>query len=325
MRWDRRSPGFMEVWYATVLHRATGCGLWLRYTVTAPNDQPAVCELWGFVFDPDRKRNFAAKNRYPIDRLGAPNGRDDGALVRIDEAWLSETHLEGRVAAADRELHWSLDFDPADRCFHHLPGVIRRRGERAVSTVCSPNLSVPFRGSVTVDDETLIFDDEPGCQSHRWGRRHPYTWAWAHCSSFEGSDAVFEGVAAKAPVGPLRPTTTFLYLRYRGTDLEFNELRWALLAKSRYTLPTWAFTARTADWKIVGAARASMSDFVQVSYSDPDGAARYCANSEIGDLAIEVYRKSGNRWVHDGSLTARGTAHLEFGGQQPFEELPVAF
>jgi len=116
-----------------------------------------------------------------------------------------------------------------------------------------------------------------------------------------------------------------LYLNYRGIDLGFNELRWALLAKSRYTLPTWAFTARTDDWKIVGAARAAIDDFVQVAYMDPDGSPRYCANSEIGDLAIEIYRRSGNRWVHDGALTARGTTHLEVGARQSFEELPVAF
>ena len=325
MRWDRRSTGFMEVWYATAIHRDSGCGVWLRYTLTAPEAGDPFCELWGFVFDPDGKRNFANKKRFPIDRLGAPNGRDDGALVRIGDAWLSETHLEGSLENDRRSLEWSIDIEPADRCFHHLPPQMRRRAERSVSTVCSPNLSVPFVGSVVLDGEALSFDGEHGCQSHRWGKKHSLTWAWAHCSDFEQGDAVLEGVAAKAPLGPIRPTTTFLYLRYKENDLEFNELRWALTAKSRYALPTWAFTARTEDWKIVGAVRGSIGDFVQVAYMDPDGSPRYCANSEIGDAAIEVYRRSANRWIHDGSLTSRGKAHLEFGAQRPFDELPVAF
>lgn len=325
MRWDRQRPGFMEVWYATAIHRATGCGVWFRYTLTAPTSGPPFCELWGFVFDPDRKRNFAAKERFPIERLGAPNGRDDGALARIGDAWISETHLEGEVSAGDRRLAWSLDIEPAERCFQHLPPRLRRRAEGTASTLCSPNLSVPFSGSVTVDGEVLSFDAEPGCQTHRWGRRHPLTWAWVHCAEFEYGDAILEGVAAKTPLGPLKPTTTFLYLNHKGRDIEFNDLRWALLAKSRYALPTWAFTARTDAWKLVGAARASIDDFVQVSYEDPDGSARYCANSEIGDLALEVYRRSSTGWIHDASLTARGTAHLEFGSELPFEELPVAF
>ena len=315
----------MEVWYATVLHRSSGYGVWFRYTITAPLEGAPFCELWGFVFDSDHKRSFAAKERFTIDQLGSANGRDDGALVRIADAWLSESHLEGRLTSEDRTLEWSLDLQPADRCFHHLPSQLRRRAEKKVSTVCSPNLAVPFSGTVRIDDEVLEFEDEPGCQSHRWGKKHSLTWAWTHCSEFEGVDAVLEGVAAKAPLGPVRPTTTFLYLRYKDLDLEFNELRWALLAKSRYTLPTWAFTARTDKWKIVGAARASIEDFVQVAYMDPDRSPRYCANSEIADLAVEVYRRSENNWIHDASLIAKGTAHLEFGSQQRFEELPVAF
>lgn len=26
MRWDRRAPGFIEVWYATITHARTGAG-----------------------------------------------------------------------------------------------------------------------------------------------------------------------------------------------------------------------------------------------------------------------------------------------------------
>lgn len=325
MHWDRTARGFMEVWYATAIHRASRTGVWLRYTLISPIASDPYCELWGFLFDPDRKLNFASKKRYPIDSLGSANGRDDGALVRIGAAWLSETHLEGAVDDGERELSWSLDLDPADRCFQHLPARLRNRAERKVSTVCSPNLSTGFYGTVECDGQVFTFEGDPGCQSHRWGRKHSISWAWAHCSEFEQGAAVLEGVAAKAPLGPLRPTLTFLYLQYRGMDLEFNDLRWAVVARSRYALPTWAFTARTEGWKMVGAARASIDDLVQVRYEDPDGLPRYCANSEIGDMAVEVYRRSDRGWVHDGSLTARGTAHVEFGSQQPFEELPVSF
>lgn len=326
MRWDRSARGFMEVWYATLNHRPSGRGVWLRYTLTSPLRGAAYCELWGFMFDPDGKANFASKQRFPIDRLGGADGRDDGALVRIGDAWLSEDHLEGRLERDGVELEWSLDHEVADRCFQHIPERLRQRVERRVSTVCSPNLSVPFFGSVRLGSEELTFDGEPGCQSHRWGRKHSGTWTWAHCSAFEdGVDAVFEGVAAQASIGPLpAPTTTFLYLRYDGQDLEFNELRWALRARSRYEMPTWAFTSRNEEWKIAGAARATIDRLVQVEYADPDGSPRYCANSEIADLAIEIYRKDGGLWRHQGSLTALRTAHLEFGRRDPFPELSLA-
>jgi tocopherol cyclase-like protein len=328
MRWDRRSTGFMEVWYATFNHPPSGSGIWLRYTLTSPRPQvgPAYCELWGCVFGLDGVPSFTGKTRYPIDRLGAPNGRDDGALVRIGDAWLSENHLEGELTHEGRSLAWSLDFEPADRCFQHLPASIRRRAEKRVSTVCSPNLSVPFSGAIKLDNELLELDGARGCQSHRWGAAHSQSWAWAHCSQFEeAGDFVFEGVAARASLGPLPvPTTTFLYLFYDGIDVELTDLKWALKAKSTYEMPMWSFTARNDEWKVAGAARVSPDRLMQLRYDDPDGSRRYCANSEIADLALEVYQREGSEWVGRGSLTAMRTAHLEFGRREPWADPPVA-
>ena len=327
MRWDRRSRAFMEVWYATVNHSASGMGVWVRYTITSPAQGEPYCELWGFIFDPAGKKSFAGKERFPIDRLGNELGRDDGALVRIGNAWLSENHLEGEVASDAGTMTWSFDIEPADMCFQHLPSVLRSRIEKRVSTVCSPNLDVPFTGTVKLGDELLEFAGERGCQSHRWGRKHSLTWTWAHCSAFaEQADALFEGLAAKANLGPVPlPTSTLVFLRYDGQDLAFNDLKWALRAKSTYELPTWAFSARNDRWKIAGAARGNPSRMFQVTYTDPDGSPRYCANSEIADLAIEVYERNGAAWKSHGSLSSLGRAHLEFGRPTPFPEVPISF
>ena len=323
MMWDGRARPFMEVWYATVTHRRLRAGLWLRYTISVPRSGDASCALWAFYFDPEGKKTFAGRDVYPSDRLGHVPGRDDGALVRIGDAWLSETHLEGRVARDGRSLTWSLDIEPADRCYQHLPPPLRQRVASRVSTVCSPNLAVPFSGTVELNGEVVRYEGEPGAQSHRWGRKHSHSWAWAHCSTWEGGDdAVFEGVTAKA--ARALPPLTFLYLRLRGEDLVFQDVRTALRARSRFELPTWAFTASNARWKLAGAARLRLPRSVQVRYADPDGGERHCANSEIADLGLEVYERSGGTWRHVGSLTAMGTAHLEFGRPQPLPELPVA-
>lgn len=328
MMWDRTARGFMEVWYSTLTDPKTGSGIWLRYTLTSPSDERSdpYCELWGFVFDPEGGASFAGKQRFTIDHLGVSNGRDDGALVRIGDAWLSETHLDGTVASQGRRLSWSLDFEPASRCFQHLPRQIRDRIAGRVSTVCSPNLAVPFSGTVTVDERDIELEQAPGSQSHRWGARHSESWTWAHCSSFDEEDAVFEGVAAQASLGPLpAPKSTFVFLRYKGEDIAFNELKWALRARSEYDLPSWSFKARTDRWKITGTASAYPDRMVQVTYHDPDGSERYCANSEVADLALQIFSKKGREWVLDGMLNATGSAHLEFGRREPFTELPVSF
>lgn len=320
MVWDRATAPFMEVWYATITHRRLRSGLWLRYTISSPRDGEPSCALWASYFDPAGTRSFAARNDFSIDLLGHVPGRDDGALVRIGDAWLSETHLEGRVESEGRSLAWSLDLEPADRCHQHLPPLLRGRAARRFSTLCSPNLSVPFSGTVHLDGEAIPYEGEPGGQTHRWGRRHSHSWAWAHCSVWDdGSDAVFEAVAAKA--APWLPALSFPYLRFGGEELRFSAFR----ARGSYELPTWTFTATSPRWRIAGAARLAPERSVQVRYSDPDGGTRHCVNSEIADLSIEVHERHDAGWSHAATLASSGGAHFELGGTEPFPEPAVAF
>lgn len=311
MVWDRRTAPFMEVWYATVTHRRLRSGLWLRYTISAPGSGDPSCALWACYFDPEGNRSFAGRNDHSIDLLGHVPGRDDGALVRIGDAWLSESHLEGRVESGGRSLGWSLDLEPADRCYHHLPAPLRHRAARRFSTLCSPNLSVPFSGTVELDGEVVAYEREPGCQTHRWGRRHSASWAWAHCSEWDdGGDAVFEAVAAKG--APWLPALTFPYLRYRGEDLVFTALR----SRGRYEFPAWTFVASNDRWRISGAARLRLDRSVQMRYDDPDGGTRHCVNSEIADLAIEVYERHERGWRLVDTLRSIGAAHFELGAPE---------
>ncbi len=321
MRWNAKSSGFIEVWYVTLTHRRTGAAIWIRYTITAPLESPPYCELWGVVFAPEGKRTFAAKQRYAVDELSAGGAE----LVRIGDAWLSESHLEGRLQTGSRQMEWSLDFAPSDRCFNHLPPQLWDLAEKRVSVICSPNLSVPFSGWVELDGDTVAFDHDLGCQSHRWGRRHSDTWAWAHCSNFEGhKPAVFEGLAARSRLGrvPL-PTLTFIYVSYAGEDIVFNTPLSSLRARSHYELPAWAFTASNERWKIAGAARSTLDRMMQVRYVDPDGSARHCVNSEIGDIAFELYRQHAGRWIYEASLSSLRSAHFELGRREAFQELEV--
>ena len=51
--------------------------------------------------------------------------------------------------------------------------------------------------------------------------------------------------------------------------MTFNQFEWALRARGRYEMPTWAFTAHNDSWKIAGAGRAAPDKLVQVTYTDP--------------------------------------------------------
>lgn len=321
MRWDGSALRFMEAWYATLTDLDSGWGFWFRYTLCAPERGDPYCELWGFAFDPEGGATFAAKERHPVGAL-----RRTDVRAGIQDAWITDDHLDGNLSDGRRTLRWSLDLVPAKRTFHHLPEKVRARIEKTLSTVCSPNLGVTFSGRIELNGRTFELERARGQQGHRWGRRHASTWAWAHCSAFDGSpDAVFEGLAAKASLGPVPgPTLTFLYLGLDGDDIVLNDLRTAMRARSDYALPAWVFTSRNDRWQVVGSARAHPGRLVQVVYTDPDSSARYCANSEVGGLALEVYRKDRALWRHHASLTSTAAAHLEFGRKTPFDEVPIS-
>jgi len=53
LRWDGQ-PGHYEVWYLSLTDRASGCGVWIRYTMVAPSDGgQATASLWLMAMEPD--------------------------------------------------------------------------------------------------------------------------------------------------------------------------------------------------------------------------------------------------------------------------------
>ncbi|MGC4113852.1 MAG: hypothetical protein QM765_04195 [Myxococcales bacterium] len=104
-----------------------------------------------------------------------------------------------------------------------------------------------------------------------------------------------------------------LYLRYRGLDYCLNALPQLLKAKSAVSFPTWGFEGAARDLRFRGTFSAPAQRFLQVRYEDPDGTPSLCANTEVADLSLEVFR--GERLLD--RLSATGTAHLEFGSRSP--------
>ena len=94
-----------------------------------------------------RVRCSPRRIRYSIDRLGVSNGRDDGAIVRIGDAWLSENHLDGSLTREGKTLSWSIDFAPAPECFQHLPASVARPDLEACVDGVLPEPLGPYDGS----------------------------------------------------------------------------------------------------------------------------------------------------------------------------------
>jgi len=320
MRWDGESRGHYEVWYLTLNHRHSGLGVWIRYTLEAPEREHGepYAQLWCAVFDrADPAANIAIHRRFPIGELSTD---DRPFAVRIGDNELRNDGALGVLRGDGHELRWELSWRPASTVHHQMPSVMYRRGGLGETTVLSPNLSVPVEGSLVVDGRRYEFSGESLGQTHLWGRKHAHDWAWAHCTTFAGEQvAALECLTVRLKrMGRVLPPLTMLTLYLDGVEHRFNRLRQALSGRTTGTIAScsYTFSGRSGRLRLRGHFSCRPEDMIVAPYLDPDGAPSYCANTEVGDLELVVERREGSAWVEHATLRAEGTAHFEIGGRE---------
>lgn len=333
-RWNGADAGHYEVWFITLNHRASKHGFWFRYTLSIPDPSrfngdseivPAA-GLWAAAFDQSKpEANLALKCEYGLDRFQF--GREDGFRLKICEGEFSPSRAVGQITNESHSISWDLSFVPCEKTYHHISRAVKMLA-RPASLVCSPNLDARFTGVIMVDGREFIIEDEPGCQSHLWGRKRADEWVWVHSNAFENhSDTVFEGLAARPRVaGWTMPPLLSLYLRHRGEEHHFTRVRVAEQWRRNLGIGFWAFSAMNRKIYIEGTAQCRMRDMLQVEYIDPDGERLYCLNSEVANLKIRIFRRSRSiRWRHVETIKARSTAHLEHAARQIDPLVRLAF
>jgi tocopherol cyclase-like protein len=325
-RWDRRSAGHYEVWFLTLNDRAAQQGFWFRYTVESPYDSAPRATLWAAAFDRAKpESNLGLKSECGIDNFDF-EGRETFALKILDGSF-SSSRATGRIDRADRSIAWDLQFSPNEKTYHHVKPALTRL-LRPSSFVCSPNLDVRFNGVISVDGRERFIEDEPGCQSHLWGRKRVDDWVWVHSNAFDKHPGtVFEGLAARPRrAGRKLPPIQSLFLRHRGEEYRFTRLRMAEQWKRNMGMGYWSFSATSARLHIEGVAQSRLRDMIQAEYDDPDGERLFCINSEVANMKIRLFRRvRGVRWRHVETIHARSTAHLEHASRILEPNVKMAF
>jgi Tocopherol cyclase len=313
--WDGKSPHY-EVWFLTLNHRAGKSGFWFRYTIESPSQmhdggRPRAA-LWAAFFDRERPdSNVGLVREWPIDQFVCDG--DGGISLKLGDGFLSGTQAFGRVAGEDHSIAWDLSYVPNETTYHHVSRTLAGL-TRPSSLVCSPNLDTRFTGVVTVDGREFALEDEPGCQSHTWGRKHVDDWVWVHSNAFERNPGtVFEGLAARPRrLGRKLPPIQSLFLRHRGKEYRFTRLRMSEQWQRKLGMGYWSFEATNAWVHIEGVAQCRLRDMLQAEYTDPDGEPLYCINSEVANLKIRLFRrKRGISYRHVETINSLGAAHLE--------------
>jgi hypothetical protein len=320
MRWQFQT-GHYEVWYATLSHRDSGCGFWIRYTLESPTDghgQP-YAQLWFARFDRQRpERTFGFNRKFAIGEL---RQEPSPFRVRIGDSELRDDGAKGALAGAGHDVRWDLAWQPSARTHLHLPAPVYK-ARFADTLVLSPNLNVAARGTIAVDGESYACDGEPLDQTHLWGRKHAYSWAWSHCNAFEGDrGAALETLTVRLKRGPVvLPKLTLLSLYLDGgepAELQFRELWQLPLARSDYATGRYHLRAASATWKIEVELGCRPEDMIMAEYVDPDGEPAYCHNTECADATVTLWKRSplGGRFQKVRTLTSHGGAHFEWGAR----------
>jgi len=328
-RWDGHSAPHYEVWFLTLNHRASQRGFWFRYAIEAPvgpdNAKPSAA-LWAAVFDRrSPERNFGLRRECEIDEFSF-GGREDFSL-RIGDGVFALSNAVGRVTNGDHSIEWDLSYIPCETTYHHVSRALIHLA-RPSSFVCSPNLDTRFSGRISIDGENIILEDDPGCQSHLWGRKHVDEWVWVHSNAFENHPGtVFEGLAARPRrAGRKLPPVQSLYLRHRGEEHRFIRLRLAEQWHRKLGMGYWSFSAMNSRVYIEGAAQCRLRDMLQAEYVDPDGERLFCINSEVANLKIRLFRRTrGVRWRHVETIKAYATAHVEHASRTMDSAVLIAF
>jgi hypothetical protein len=319
LQWDGEA-GHYEVYYLSATDRASGLGLWIRYTMHAPLNGPAECALWFMAMERDGSR-YARKATFPIAELQT---EAEPFRVTLAGADLSDRGMAGAVDDAAWELLWEPSLPAAE----HVHPLIRRTGvAKTLVVLAHPDLAVS--GTVRFDGRDFTLDGARGGQAHVWGSKHAARWTWAHANDLRGLDGepragtYVDGVSAFVPrlgreLGPSTPVVG----RFAGDEFRSTSPVWVVRNTSRFGLTSWRFEARDGGRRLVGEVDAPRDTLLGVTYHDPDGEPAYCYNSEVASMRLFVWdRTSRGRfgWTLRDTLLADGTAHFEYAQRAPVE------
>jgi hypothetical protein len=325
-RWDGRSANHYEVWFLTLNHRASQRGFWFRYTLESPSPgNEAAAALWAASFCRTApQENVGLKQGHGL--RDCQFSRENEFRIRIGEGHLSSAGAAGLVQSCGHTIEWDLSYVPSAGTYQHVSKTLIQLA-RPSSFVCSPNLDTRFSGRIVVDGRSIELDEEPGCQSHLWGRKHVDDWVWVHSNAFDKHpETVFEGLAARPRrAGHTLPPIQSLYLRHRGEEHRFVRLRFAQQWQRKLGMGYWSFSAMNTRVYIEGAAQCRLRDMLQAEYSDPDGERLFCINSEVANLRIRIFRRRGVRWRHIETIKTYAAAHLEHASRVQDDGVCMAF
>ncbi len=317
-------PGHVESYYWRANDPTAPRAFWLKATILAPLDGPAVAESWLVWFDGVHNRTFAAKQIWPLSSSKF-SAKGDGEIqvgdwrLALGNPGSAEGSITSPQGKARMKLTWTRDPTPRGAPLSLYPWRFLESAPLPRMKFTTPWPSLRFEGELEVGDERVSVAGWTGMQGHQWGKAYStyFDYGWGVCLfpavGAEPEAMVEAGTGRVAVAG--RPSPQFSVLAVRRGSREY---RFAVLLNQRRQeahLGTDQMTLRMSG--PAGEVRLRLDargrPMVCLGYTNPDGRLSYYFNSKVADTLLEVHPRG------EAPFTCRSPSGgaLEFMRRQP--------
>jgi hypothetical protein len=298
------APGHVESWFLRANSPDERRAIWLKTTILAPDQGPAVAEAWCCTFGPEGR--WGHRVTAPIDRASLTDTLAvEGCRMTLDSG------AEG--ALGDRR--WSLRWEPAGPSLAEplcmMPTERMLEWPLPKSKLLTPAPVLRFSGSLRIGDEELDLDGWTGMQGHNWGKEHARSYAWGQCVFVDDEGSPFcmvEGFSGRIRLaGRTTPLISAMVVRRGGREYRFVRLVDLWNQKphlDRFT--RWRLLMRGPDGEAELCMEADPAEMICLGYGNPDGHLSYCLNSKLARTTLRVNPSDGDAFTcrseHGGAL-----------------------
>jgi len=295
------APGHVESYFLRANDPRSERALWLKTTILAPLNGPAVAETWFIWFSPSR--TIAHKDTHP---LAGTNFSLEKVTVG---SWAFEPNqrISGEIRGKRFDLGLEKVAHPVAAPLSIYPWRALREGPFPKSKLLTPAPWVRFSGTVDLGDETIDLTGWEGMQGHNWGKEHAYEYVWGQCLFPGELPAMMEGFTGRVQIaGRTTPRMSALVVRRGTEEYRFDRIFdfWrqdAALEGDRWNLRLFG-SGGEARLKMDAGGR----PMVCLGYQNPGGEMRYCFNSKLARVELAVQPKTGPAFelssAHGGAL-----------------------
>jgi len=221
--------------------------------------------------------------------------------LKVADARIALAELSGRGGSLAWELNWT---DHAAPLWTFPRPAWERELLPGAQVVLAP--TAEFTGSLTTGDTAHRIDRWRGGVAHIYGHGNARRWGWIHADLGDGD--VLEVVTAVSRKAGLRrlPPMAFVRFRIDGKDWPAGILP-SLRMRTTLGLRQWRLEGHIGRRRVLIRVDQPAERCVSLGYTDPDGAAAVCTNTEQADVHVEL---DDRRW------SVIGTGHTEVGMRQ---------